>query len=166
MFAAKCWPQSPAMDIQSASNFERLYFEGVRHEGLDTARAMRAFADTAAIDIPPQAMAMIRDLFRGMAVDEAETVRTMDSTFNTTGELIDPHTAVALAAAFLGPARRATPLVALSTAHPAKFPDTVLAATGVEPPLPPLVRALNGRAERTERASRRTSWRSRPWCKT
>ncbi len=56
--------QSPAMDIQAASNFERLYFEGVRHEGLDTARAMRAFAESGAIDIPPQAVAMIRDLFR------------------------------------------------------------------------------------------------------
>ena len=43
------------------------------------------------------------------------------------------------------------PLVVLSTAHPAKFPETVLAATGVEPLQPPLVRALNGRAERFER---------------
>ena len=143
--------QSPAMDIQSASNFERLYFEGVRHEGLDTARAMRAFADAGAIDIPPQAVAMIRELFRGAAVDEADTTRTMVGAHNTTGELIDPHTAVALAAAQrVGPARPETPLVVLSTAHPAKFPETVLAATGVEPPLPPLVRALNGRAERFE----------------
>lgn len=146
--------QSPAMDIQAASNFERLYFEGVRREGLDTARAMRAFAETGAIDIPPQAMTMIRELFRGTAVDEVDTARAMVSTHHTTGELIDPHTAVALAAARrIGAARPQTPLVVLSTAHPAKFPETVKAATGVEPHPPPGVRALSGRAERFERVA-------------
>ncbi len=144
--------QSPAMDIQAASNFERLYFEGVRHEGVDTARAMRAFAETGMIDVPPNAMKLLKDLFRGAAVDEAETARTIVSTLHTTGELIDPHTAVGLAAARrIGPARPGTPLVALSTAHPAKFPETVRAATGVEAPPPPQVRALERRTERFER---------------
>ncbi len=144
--------QSPAMDIQAASNFERLYFEGVRHEGLDTARAMRAFSETGAIDIPPQAMAMFRELFRGAAVDEAETARTMIATRHLTGELIDPHTAVGLAAARrIGSAQPGTPLVVLSTAHPAKFPETVKAATGEDVPTPPQARALAGREERFER---------------
>ncbi len=144
--------QSPAMDIQAASNFERLYFEGVRHEGLDTARAMRAFTETGAIDIPPQASAMFRELFRGAAVDEAETARTMVATLHTTGELIDPHTAVAMAAARrIGPAHPETPLVVLSTAHPAKFPETVKAATGEDVPAPPQARSLAGRTERFER---------------
>ena len=144
--------QSPAMDIQAASNFERLYFEGVRHEGLDTARAMRAFAETGAIDIPPQATAMFRELFRGAAVDEAETARTMVSTLHTTGELLDPHTAVGMAAARrIGPVNPETPLVVLSTAHPAKFPETVKAATGEDVMAPPQARALAGRAERFER---------------
>ncbi|MEI9965826.1 MAG: hypothetical protein WDM92_15460 [Caulobacteraceae bacterium] len=69
------------MDIQAASNFERLYFEGVGHEGLETARAMRAFAETGMIDVPPRAMGMIRDLFRGAMVDEGlHPPRTMVST--------------------------------------------------------------------------------------
>ncbi len=144
--------QSPAMDIQAASNFERLYFEGVRHEGLDTARAMRAFVEAGVIDVPPQAMSTIRGLFRGAAIDEAETARTMVATHHLTGELIDPHTAVGLAAARrVGPPRPETPLVSLATAHPAKFPETVLAATGVEPEATALVRALDGKAERFER---------------
>jgi threonine synthase len=144
--------QSPAMDIASASNFERLYFEGVRHEGVEVARAMRAFAETGVIEAPPSAMAMIRALFRGYAVDENETTATMVSTHHLTGELIDPHTAVALAAARrIGAAGPETPLVALSTAHPAKFPETVLAATGVEPPAPPQVGALHARPERVQR---------------
>ena len=146
--------QSPAMDIQSASNFERLYFEGVRRQGVDTARAMRAFAEAGAIDIPPQAMTMIRELFRGARIDEAETARTMVAAHHTSGELIDPHTAVGLAAALrIGAARPETPLVVLSTAHPAKFPETVLAATGVEPQAPAQAQALIGRPERFERVA-------------
>ena len=144
--------QSPAMDIQAASNFERLYFEGVAHEGVETARAMRAFADLGVIDVPPGAMNMIKGLFRGAKVDEADTARTMLSIYQQTGELIDPHTAVGVAAAQrIGPAKPGTPLVVLSTAHPAKFPETVTAATGVEPAVPPLVRAMDGREERITR---------------
>jgi threonine synthase len=44
---------SPAMDIQVASNFERLYFESVRRDGVETSRAFQAFAETGALDIPP-----------------------------------------------------------------------------------------------------------------
>jgi threonine synthase len=144
--------QSPAMDIQSASNFERLYFEGVGHEGVETARAMRAFAESGALDVPPSAMGMIRGLFRGAMVDEAETARTMVATHHTSGELIDPHSAVAVAAARrVGPANPQTPLVALATAHPAKFPETVLAATGVAVPPSPQVQALQGKPDRYRR---------------
>jgi threonine synthase len=144
--------QSPAMDIAAASNFERLYFEGVRHEGVDTARAMRAFTEGGVIDVPPSAMAMIKGLFRGAGVDEAETARTMVATHHLTGELIDPHTAVGVAAARrIGSPRPETPLVVLSTAHPAKFPETVKAATGVEPVLPPQVLAIRKKPERFER---------------
>ena len=144
--------QSPAMDIAAASNFERLYFEGVRHEGVDTQRAMRAFAEAGVIDVPPSAMAMIKGLFRGAGVDEAETSRTMVATHHLTGELIDPHTAVGVAAARrIGAAHPETPLVVLSTAHAAKFPETVKAATGVEPVLPPQVLALRKKPERFER---------------
>ena len=143
--------QSPAMDIAAASNFERLYFEGVRHEGVDTARAMRAFADLGVIDVPPSAMAMVKGLFRGAAIDESETARTMVSTYHLTGELIDPHTAVGLAAARrIGPAHPATPTVVLATAHPAKFPETVKAATGADPAIPSQVTVLRKKAERIQ----------------
>jgi len=144
--------QSPAMDIAAASNFERLYFEGVQHEGTETARAMRAFADTGVIDVPPSAMGMIKGLFRGAGVDEAATARTMLSTLHSSGELVDPHTAVGIAAARrVGQVNPETPLVVLSTAHPAKFPETVKAATGVDPVLPPQVLALKNKRERIQR---------------
>ena len=90
---------SPAMDIQVASNFERLYFEASRRDGVETARAFEAFAREGAIDLPPQTLAYMRDDFSGEAVSEDETARTILATFNQTGELLDPHTAVGLAAA-------------------------------------------------------------------
>jgi threonine synthase len=140
---------SPAMDIQAASNFERLYFETAERDGVDTARALGAFAGRGVIDIPPRGLAAMRGLFTGAAVSEAETARTILSTLNETGELVDPHTAVGLAAAArVGPVDPATPMVTLATAHPAKFPEAVRAAAGVEPPAPHNVFRLAGRPER------------------
>jgi threonine synthase len=142
---------SPAMDIQAASNFERLYFETVERDPVETARAFEAFGAQGAIDVPPRSLTAIRSLFSGAMVSEDETARTILSTLNETGELIDPHTAVGLAAAArIGIADRKTPLVSLATAHPAKFPETVTAATGTTPTPPHNVSGLAGRAERFE----------------
>lgn len=141
---------SPAMDIQSASNFERLYFEGVEREATETARAFVAFADSGAIDVPPKAFAAMRELFRGAAVSEDDTARAIVSTLNETGEVVDPHTAVALAALSRANAM-AGPVVVMSTAHPAKFPDAVLKACGVRPALPRGAADLASRSERFDR---------------
>ena len=140
---------SPAMDIQSASNFERLYFEGVKREPVETRRAFEAFAKTGVIDIPPGALSAMQAVFTGVAIGEDETVRTMVSTLNETGELIDPHTAVAVAA--LGHVQLEGPTVVLSTAHAAKFPEDVAKATGVTPALPRGTASLAGRKERFDR---------------
>jgi threonine synthase len=111
---------------------------------------MRAFADTGSIDIPPRARTMIEGLFTGVGVSEDDTSRAILSTLNQTGALIDPHTAVGVAAAQrLG--AKTTPMVVLSTAHPAKFPEAVKAAAGVAPELP---RAARGLAEKPERIDR------------
>jgi threonine synthase len=143
--------QSPAMDIQIASNFERLYFEVVQRDGLETSRAMRAFAETGAIDLPPKALAQMREVFVGVGVNEADTSKAIVSTLNETGELVDPHTAVALAAAYqLGLRNDGVPVVALSTAHAAKFPEAVTAAAGVAPALPRSAHHLAGKPERID----------------
>lgn len=141
--------QSPAMDIQVASNFERLYYESVRRDGVETGRAFRAFAETGVIDLPPQALTAMRETFSGASVTEDDTARGMLSTLNETGELIDPHTAVAVAAARrASPPDPTTPMAILSTAHPAKFPEAVGAATGVTPEVPAAARGLAARTER------------------
>lgn len=142
--------QSPAMDIQSASNFERLYFEAVRRDGVETARAFKAFNDTGVIDIPPGALATMRETFVGVSIGERETSGSIVATLNETGELIDPHTAVGMAA--FRKAREITdPIVILSTAHAAKFPEAVSAACGETPVMPRSAQNLSGKAERFDR---------------
>ncbi|HEX5379037.1 MAG TPA: threonine synthase [Phenylobacterium sp.] len=142
--------QSPAMDIQSASNFERLYYECARRDGLETARAFKAFAETGFIEIPPQALAAMRELFQGTSVSEGDTSRAILSTLNETGELIDPHTAVGVAA-FHRLRDVHEPIVVLATAHAAKFPEAVAAAAGETPVTPRKARALAAKAERFDR---------------
>jgi len=143
--------QSPAMDIQVASNFERLYFEAVGRDAVETARAFAAFNTTGSLDLPTQARAGISALFVAEASSEADTQIAMADSFTWDGELIDPHTAVALYAARFNPYPLEGPMVVLSTAHPAKFPEAVEAATGRRPALPERVGDLYARPERITR---------------
>ena len=88
-------------------------------------------------------------VFSSVGIGDEETSRTIVSTLNETGELIDPHTAVAVAA--LRHVTLEGPTVVLSTAHPAKFPEDVAKASGVQPDLPRGVGGLAGRPERFDR---------------
>jgi threonine synthase len=144
--------QSPAMDIQVASNFERLFFECAGRDAIATAGAFRAFAQQGAMRPPDAVLAAMREVLTGVAIDEEDTARTIAATLRDTGHLIDPHTAVAVAgAARARPGSDATPLVIVSTAHPAKFPEAVALASGVTPSPPAAVRARAGAAERIDR---------------
>ncbi|HLZ85028.1 MAG TPA: threonine synthase [Caulobacteraceae bacterium] len=144
--------QSPAMDIQVASNFERLFFECAGRDAAAAAAAFRAFAADGAVRTPSPVLAAMREVLVGAAVSEEETARTIAATLRETGQLIDPHTAVAVAgAARVRPHPAAAPLVIVSTAHPAKFPEAVTEATGAAPPPPAAVRARAAVPERIDR---------------
>jgi threonine synthase len=92
----------------------------------------------------------MRQMFRGVGVSEADTEQAIVATLETTGELIDPHTAVAVSA--LGRASDTPgPVVVLSTAHAAKFPEDVAKVSGVTPQLPRGAADLADRPERFER---------------
>src|SRR5690242_11151027 len=116
---------SPSMDIQVASNFERLLFELKGRSGAAVTAALRRFRDTGALPADEQAWRAARALFSGHRADDTATLETIAETYRRTGLLIDPHTAVAVAAAGLEAAEAdpAIPVIALATAHPAKFPD-------------------------------------------
>jgi threonine synthase len=138
---------SPSMDIQVASNFERLLFDLCDREGDRVVDLMATFAEDKAFRVADDALGRARELFTAHAVSEAETLAMMADMVETTGETVDPHTAVGLVAA-RARAIGETPVITLSTAHPAKFPDAVERATGVHPALPPHLRDLMIRPER------------------
>jgi threonine synthase len=140
--------QSPSMDIQVSSNFERLLFEAADRDPNQVVRQMSALADEGSFTIPASALASIRADFDAFRVDELACAEEMGRVYRLSGMVIDPHSAVGVHAARKAlAASPATPVVALGTAHPAKFPDAVEAATGVRPPLP---EALSDLMERKE----------------
>ena len=143
--------QSPAMDIQVASNFERLYFECAGRDAGATAHAFESFSLDGAMAVPPAVRAAMGEVFTATAVSEAQTARTIADTLRQTGELIDPHTAVAVAGAGAPSEPRSGPLIIVSTAHPAKFPEAVSAAAGTTPAPPSAVQARARQAERIDR---------------
>ncbi|MBS1847384.1 MAG: threonine synthase [Actinobacteria bacterium] len=139
---------SPSMDIQVSSNVERLLYELYERDGRAVADAMATFADSGRLDVGVDRMAQMAEVFDAAAFDDDATRAEIRRTHDATGVLIDPHTAVGLAAARRCRRDPGLPMVTLATAHPAKFPDAVEAATGVRPPLPDFLDDLLERNER------------------
>jgi threonine synthase len=138
---------SPSMDIQVSSNFERLLFEALDRDSAGLKRLMNGLQQSGHFTIPAKALATIREGFAAGRANEAETSGAINKTLKEAGYLLDPHTAVGVAVAErleLG----AAPAVVLATAHPAKFPAAVKAATGIEPALPAWLSDLYERPER------------------
>jgi len=133
---------SPSMDIQVSSNFERLLFDLVGRDGAIVADIMNTFADTGRFSINAKSLEVAQALFYGARFDDDETRQTILDVFEASGELIDPHTAVGIAAARAQRREQSVPMVALGTAHPAKFPDAVFDATGNRPALPDALAGL------------------------
>jgi len=140
---------SPSMDIQVSSNFERLLFEAYDRDAAAVRRLMESLAQSRSFSIAPEPLARIRDEFSAEAVSEEAVVREIADTWANAGYLLDPHTAVGVRAArSLLAEEPETPVIALSTAHPAKFPDAVDRATGIRPKLPAHLADLLDRKER------------------
>jgi threonine synthase len=109
---------------------------------------MAGFAERRRLSVPSEALGRARELFDAARVDEEETAATIAEVQHTTGMLIDPHTAVGVHAGRALRLDPAVPLVALATAHPAKFPDAVQRASGLTPPVPARLADLFARPER------------------
>ena len=141
---------SPSMDIQVSSNFERLLFDLYDGDGNRIRQLMDDFSATGKLAIGNEQIARASSLFVADKVDEDETRATIAQVLRLSDTLIDPHSAVGVAAGRRLRTGADVPLVTLATAHPAKFPDAVNAASGVYPGLPPHLADLMERSERYE----------------
>lgn len=137
---------SPSMDIQVSSNFERLLFDLYDRQGAAVAESMADFRKTGSFAVGANALATARKLFSGYRLDDRETLAAMAEIRRERGEVADPHSAIGISGALRVSADM--PVVALATAHPAKFPDAVRQAIGAEPALPPALADLGERPER------------------
>jgi len=138
---------SPSMDIQISSNFERLLFEASRRDAAGLRRLMESLKQSGRFVLPDAILAAIREEFDAGRADETETAAAIRAAWREAGELVDPHTAVALAVADRETTDTNVPNIVLSTAHPAKFPDAVEAACGQRPQLPAWLDGLMTKSE-------------------
>ncbi len=136
---------APSMDIQVSSNFERLLADLA---GAPIAEQMRGFESTRAMQLTNAQREGASKLFTSDAIDADGMNEAMRWACAEAGQVIDPHTAIGLAAAQRAGLPADVPVVTLATAHPAKFRDAVERATGMRPNVPSRVGDLFERQER------------------
>jgi threonine synthase len=136
---------APSMDIQVSSNFERLLFDLA---GASVGEQMRGFEASRAMRLSNAQREGAADLFASDRIEPGEMNEAMRWACAEAGQVIDPHTAIGLAAARRAALDPEIPVVTLATAHPAKFADAVERATGTRPPVPARVGDLHERQER------------------
>jgi threonine synthase len=139
---------APSMDIQVSSNFERLLFDVGGRDGAALATQMSGFELTSAMRLTNAQSEGVAALFRSERVEPDQMSEAMRWAASEVGQVIDPHTAIALAAARRADLPADVPVVTLATAHPAKFRDAVERATGGRPSLPSRMGDLFDREER------------------
>lgn len=139
---------SPSMDIQVSSNFERLLFDAYGRDAQAVRALMGALTQSGRFSIAAPALSKMRELFTAERADEDEVAATIRALKREAGYCADPHTAVALAVAEKESRDPSVPMIVLSTAHPAKFPEAVQAACGARPELPDWLADLGTRRER------------------
>ena len=142
---------SPSMDIQVSSNFERALYMAYGRDGRAVAQLMDELKSDGGFAVSQGALGSLRDTYASGRASEEETRATIRDMHRRTGQTLCPHTAVGVKVAeeHIG----ASPMVTLATAHPAKFPDAVEAATGQRPALPPRMADLFDRPERVTRVA-------------
>jgi threonine synthase len=139
---------SPSMDIQISSNFERLLFDACGRDSHAVRALMGSLAQSRRFTVSAHALKELRALFTADRADEEESAAQIRTWMREANYCVDPHTAVALAVAEKETRDPSVPMVVLSTAHPAKFPDAVKAACGFVPALPDRLADLPKRKER------------------
>lgn len=135
---------SPSMDIQISSNFERLLFYIYEQNGKKVLEIMQKFADSGNLSVKSNTLEKIRTIFSSSSTSDDETISTIKEIYKKHSYLVDPHTATGINAA----KDYDKPIIILSTASPAKFPEVVKKAVKITPELPTHITDLMKKEER------------------
>lgn len=123
---------SPSMDIMVSSNFERLLFDLYERNASDLQSLMAAFEAGGDLKLNEQALVKARELFSSYRMDDEEMLTVLNQVYQSSGYVLDPHSAIGVAAARAERHNLNTPMICLATAHPAKFPEAILRASEVD----------------------------------
>jgi threonine synthase len=143
---------SPSMDIQISSNFERALFDAYDRDGAAVAALMNDLKTNGGFTLSQGVLNKLRTEFDSGRVSEDETSAEITHSFKTRAELLCPHSAIGVRVADEQRDPN-VPMITLATAHPAKFPDAVEAATSERPGLPLRMADLFDRPERVTRVA-------------
>ncbi len=127
---------SPSMDIQISSNFERFLFEASGRDAALINNLMDSFATEKSFSVSDELYAACKSHFSAHRLDDNETKAQIKHWHQQTGEVIDPHSAIGLAAAQARRSSNKVPVVCMGTAHPAKFADAVAPTIEAQVELP------------------------------
>jgi threonine synthase len=139
---------SPSMDIQVASNFERLIFDICSCNSSETLKLMNDFNEKGELTLKKENLNKIHESFFSESLSEEETRFVISETYKKEGTLIDPHTAVGIGVA--NKVSLEDDMVVLGTAHPAKFSDVVMKETSKKPELPENLEKILNQKEKFE----------------
>ncbi|CAI8364076.1 MAG: Threonine synthase [Opitutia bacterium UBA7350] len=121
---------APSMDIQVASNFERFLYYAVGSDASKVREIMHTFKATGQYQFEN----FDRQSFSSSRTNDSEIESLIKSVYSDYNYVVDPHTACGFQPA-VGDQNLE---IILATAHPAKFPDTIIKAIGEEPIHPSL----------------------------
>lgn len=140
---------SPSMDIQVASNFERLVFDICSHDSNETLNLMNDLSANGEFILKKESLSKIHQSFLSESLSDEETKLVINEFYKKEGILIDPHTAVGIGVADKFKLEGET--IVLGTAHPAKFADIVMNETNVKPELPENLKKILKEKERFDK---------------
>ncbi len=125
---------SPSMDIQVASNFERLLFDLLNSDDQKVSKSMNNLNENGFFKLEKDELNKIKKDFSAEKINDADTLRIIKDFFINYGFILDPHTATAVGASYK--IKNKSETIVLGTAHPYKFLETIKLAIGknVNPP--------------------------------
>ena len=133
------------MDIQLASNFERLIFDLCNNNSNETLKLMNDLSQKGEFKLNYDQVKKIAENFSSESLSEKETKSIIKEMYKRQKMLIDPHTAVAVGV--INKISLEGNTIILATAHPSKFSETVMQETGVKPELPKNVKNIFDKKE-------------------